>query len=246
MYLIKMRPEQVHDTVARNVPVLMPAGVVEYHGPHLPIGTDYNIANAVCEEVQRRCECVLAPGLPLGPTMSWAAGPEDGEVDFEPEAFYQYVREMLKRIALMGYRRIYVLQHHQGDEGLQCLCLRRAAMELVREAGTAWGPGYGRQPERDWPNPRLFQRVIVAHIDSYSDYPSPESERVPIGHGGRGETQWMMAALPDTVRMAALDTLAVRPPWLHDAEEGRADEGRRWIEFCVQGWVKELTRNISL
>lgn len=244
MYLIKMRPEQVRDAVARNVPVLMPAGVVEYHGPHLPIGTDFLIANAVCEEVERRSACVMAPALPLGPTMSWAAGPEDGEIDFEPEAFYQYVHEVLKRLALMGFRRIYVLQHHQGDEGLECLCLRRAVMEMARDTGQAWGPGYGRKAEREWPNPELFRRVIVAHIDTYSDYPSPEAERVPVGHGGRGETQLIMAALPETVRMAALDTLAERPYWLHDSEAGRADEGRRWIEFCVQGWVKELSREV--
>ncbi len=242
MYLIRMRPEQLQDAVSRNVPVLLPAGVVEYHGPHLPIGTDFLIANAVCEEVERRCECVLGPSLPLGPTMSWAAGPEDGEIDFEPEAFYHYVREALKRIAMMGFGRIYVLQHHQGDEGLQCLCLRRAAMELVRDTGTAWGPGYGRKDEHDWPNPAMFRRIIVAHIDSYSQYPSPEAERIPIGHGGRGETQLIMAALPETVRMAALETLAERPRWLRDADDARADEGRRWIEFCVRGWVEELTR----
>lgn len=41
MYLIKMRPGQLRDAVQRNVPVLMAAGVVEYHGPHLPVGTDF-------------------------------------------------------------------------------------------------------------------------------------------------------------------------------------------------------------
>jgi len=244
MQLITMRPEQIREAVARNAPVLIPAGVVEYHGPHLPIGADFLIANAVCVEVERRCECVLAPALPLGPTMSWAAGPEDGEIDFEPEAFYVYVREMLVRVAMIGFQRIYVLQHHQGDEGLQCLCLRRAAMELVRDTGAAWGPGYGRKGEASWPNPDLFRRVVVAHIDTYSEYPSPQAERIPIGHGGRGETQLIMAALPETVRMAALDTLVERPYWLHDAEDANADEGRRWLEFCVQGWVQELSREV--
>ena len=41
MRFVEMRPEQLQDAVRRNVPVLMPAGVVEYHGPHLPIGTDF-------------------------------------------------------------------------------------------------------------------------------------------------------------------------------------------------------------
>lgn len=71
--------------------------------------------------------------------MSWAAGPEDGEVDFDPEAFFVYAREMLRRIAALDFRRIYILQHHQGPDGLQVLCLKRAAMEVVRETTSGWG-----------------------------------------------------------------------------------------------------------
>jgi creatinine amidohydrolase len=242
MYLHKMRPEQLRDAVARNVPVLIPAGVVEYHGPHLPIGTDFLIANAVCEEVERQCECVVGPPLSLGPTSEWAGGPEDGEIDFDPEALFVYAREMLRRIAAMGFRRIYVLQHHQGPEGLQSLCIKRAAAELVRETTHTWGARYGRKDSDTWPLPNLFRRVQVAHIDSFCEYPAPDAERVPIGHGGRGETQLIMAALPETVRMETLDTVEARPRWLKDADEAREAAGKRWIAFCVQGWVKELSR----
>lgn len=41
--------------------------------------------------------------------------------------------------------------------------------------------------------------------------------------------------------MAALATLDPLPRWLEDAEAD-ADEGARWLEFCVQGWVTELSR----
>ena len=240
MYLVKMRPEQLQYAVNRDVPVLMAAGVVEYHGPHLPIGTDFLIANTVCEEVEKRCECILAPPLPFGPTMSWAAGSKDGEVDFEPEPFFQYVKEILKNIMNLGFRRIYVCQHHQGLEGLQSLCLRRAAAELIRDVGRSWGDGWGRGRHAELPNPNIFGWIRVAGPDSFSHYP-PDSERMPVGHGGKGETQLIMGSLPETVRMGALDTLVGKmPPWLDDATEASASEGRRWIEFCVQGWVNEL------
>ena len=36
MHLVHLRPEQIQDAVQRNVPVLLVAGSVEYHGPHLP------------------------------------------------------------------------------------------------------------------------------------------------------------------------------------------------------------------
>jgi len=153
IYLIHMRPEQVQDAVARNVPVLMPAGCVEYHGPHLPIGTDFLIANSICVEAEKRVECVMAPPLQFAPTLDWAAGPEEGEADFDPEAFFQYARESLRRIAAMGFRRIYILQHHQGPDGLEVLCLKRAAMEVVRETVHEWGAGWGRGSREEVPNP---------------------------------------------------------------------------------------------
>ncbi len=242
MLLIKMRPLQLQDAVKRNIPVIMPAGVIEYHGPHLPIGTDFLIANAVCEEVEKRCECVLAPPLPFGPTMSWAAGAEDGEIDFEPEPFFLYVKEIFKGLINMGFKRIYVCQHHQGPEGLQSLCLRRAAAELIRDIGRSWGDGWGRGHHKDLPNPNIFGLIRVAGPDSFSYY-APDDERMPVGHGGKGETQLIMGILPGTVRMDTLLTLEGKmPPWLDDAREADAEIGKKWIDFCVQGWVRELSR----
>ncbi|MDA0337224.1 MAG: creatininase family protein [bacterium] len=240
MILTHMRPEQVQDAVRRDVPVLMAAGCVEYHGPHLPIGTDTLIASAICERAEQQVECVLAPPLSMAPTMAWAGGPEEGEIDFDPEVFFLYAREVLRRIAAMGFGRIYLLQHHQGPDGLEALCLKRAAGEVVRERVHEWGPGWGRTD--DHPMKNIFGWIRVAYVDSFSTYPSVGAQRIPIGHAGRGETQLIRAAHPDAVRMAALARLDPLPRWLEDAHEADADDGARWIDFCVQGWVQELGR----
>jgi hypothetical protein len=43
--------------------------------------------------------------------------------------------------------------------------------------------------------------------------------------------------------MEALDTVRDKmPPWLEDAEEADTEAGKKWIEFCVNGWVSELNR----
>jgi hypothetical protein len=91
----------------------------------------------------------------------------------------------------------------------------------------------------------VFGWIQVAYIDSFSEYPSPQSERVPVGHAGRGETQLIMGSLPGTVRMQALGSLAQLPRWLEDAEQADADQGRWWIEFCAQGWARELSRGTT-
>jgi creatinine amidohydrolase/Fe(II)-dependent formamide hydrolase-like protein len=195
MFLVQMRPEELQDAVKRNIPVIMAARVVECHGPHLPIGTDFLIANTVCEEVEKRCECVplvhqrlrlmvLAPPLPFGPTMSWAAGSDEGEVDFEPELFFRYVKEVLKSIVTMGFKRTYVCQHHQNPDGLQSLCLRRAAAEIIRDIGRSWGNGWGKRRHESLPNPNIFSLIRVVGPDSCSNYP-PGRERMPVGHDGK-------------------------------------------------------------
>jgi creatinine amidohydrolase len=243
MHLVNMRPEQLQAAIRGEVPVLIAAGVIEYHGPHLPIGTDILMTERLCEEIHARCECVIAPSFPFGPTMNFAGGPFDGDMDFAPEPLFQYVKETLKGILSLGFRRIYIIHHHAGPEGLQALILKRAAAELMRELGKSWGPGWGRKGTEELPNPLIFQQVKVAGLDEFSSYESESSERMPIGHASKGETQYMMAAYPATVRMDLLEEWReAKPSWLEDSHLATADEGAYWLEFCVQGWVKELTK----
>jgi DNA-binding response OmpR family regulator len=59
----------------------------------------------------------------------------------------------------VGYR-IYILQHHQGPDGLEALCLKRAVGEVVRETVHKWGAGWGRTD--DHPRPNIFGWIQIA------------------------------------------------------------------------------------
>jgi creatinine amidohydrolase len=239
MLLVHMKSEQIKSAIIRNAPVLMAAGVVEYHGPHLPIGTDLLMANAVCEEVERRCDCVLAPPFAYGPTLGWAESPIEGDMDFAPEPFYAYAREALRCILEMGFRRIYVLQFHQGPEGLQSLCLRNAAASLIRETASRWGGGWGRKYTSELPVKNIFSMIKIATLDSFVN---DAGCKMDFTHAGKGETQFMMAACPGLVDMGAMDEVTPELiAWLEDAGLANAAEGGRWLERCVQGWVRELS-----
>jgi len=241
MYLIKLRPGEIKKAVKNNTPVILASGSVEYHGPHLPIGTDYLISESIVEEVEKHIPdgCIVAPGIPFSPTMSWAASPEEGEVDFSPDAMYAYALEVLTQLTSMGFKRIYIVQHHQGSEGLPSLTLRRAAAAVIRNVTKEWGHSWGRGPHEKLPNPNIFSLIHVAGSDTFSDIPNLE-----FGHAGKGETQWIMASHPDTVCMDELTKYEGRmPDWLLDAGQASVDEGRNWLNACVNGWVKELTRS---
>jgi creatinine amidohydrolase/Fe(II)-dependent formamide hydrolase-like protein len=185
---------------------------------------------------------VFAPPLTYGPTLSWAGSGGEGEMDFAPEPFYAYAREALRCLYHIGFRRIYVLQFHQGSNGLQSLCLRRAAADLVREITSAWGGGWGRKPPDELPEKDIFGVFHIATLDTYSD-PSPAGGcAMDLSHAGRGETQLILAVYPGLADMDAIARAgAGLARWLGNASEADEEEGRKWIEYCVAGWVRELS-----
>lgn len=244
MFLIEMRSNQIQDAVKRNIPIIIPAGVVEYHGPHLPVGTDILIAEAVCRKIEKSHECIVAPSFPYGSTMNWAGGAKDGEIDFDPDTLYIYSKEVFKGFIDMGFRRIYVLQHHQGSEGLQTLCLKKAAGEVIREIVKGWKPGWGRKPEETWPIPEIFNMIMVAHPDSYFTYLNKKQDFINFQHAGKCETEFILAAKSNTVCMDALiseDRESLE--WIETAFAADVEDGKRWIELCAKTWIQELKKS---
>ena len=247
MYLINMRPGQLKKAVADRLPVIIVAGSVEYHGPQNPIGVDYLIPNSVIEAVEKRCpdDCVVAPHIVFAPTMNWAASIEEGDVDFSPQAMHDYAYEMITHIVGMGFRKIFVLQHHQGHDGLQGSCFKKIAAQISRDVSRTWGHSWGRENPAVNNNPNIgdyvFGLVQIVAIDTFSEYNEKYPRYIPIGHGGKGETQLTMAGYPETVDMAELDNYeGPLPSWLKDAHEATLEQGKFWQEFCVDGWVKML------
>ncbi len=242
MKLIHLRPSQIKRTAAEGLPLLIAAGVVEYHGPHLPVGADYLIASSVIEEVERRNAdaCVLAPGLPFGPTGEWAGGPDDGEAHVGAIPLFRYVKPIFRSYLGMGFRRILICQHHQGRDGPQQGALRLAASELMQEQGyeQGGGSGWGRLP-RD-KRPDVFGRMAVYGADTFAIRDDGGELKIPWGHAGFGETEYIRSVFPDTVDMNALSQMTEQPPWLANSHTADGTRGRDWFERCVAGWTDYL------
>ena len=243
MQYLMMRPEQIKDAVKRQVPIVICAGSVEFHGPQEPIGTDYLIAQAIIERVEEKCECIVMPPLPFSPTMFWAAGPEDGEFDFSSSVLGAYAKEIFSGLLEIGFRRIYVLQHHQGEDALPYLTLKKAALEAVYEICSGFYHGHGRQC--DIPMENTYGVIRMGQIDTFSKY-KPGMERCPIGHGGKGETQLVWGQYPETIDLSRLKYFEEKgllfPDWLHDSHLATQEEGDFWLDFCAQGWADEFKK----
>ena len=66
----KMTWPEVNDAVRAGRVAVIPTGMIEDHGPHLPIDTDVVIANAVCRRAAELVpdEVVVLPSVTFGYT----------------------------------------------------------------------------------------------------------------------------------------------------------------------------------
>lgn len=237
MFLKHMRPDQLHEAIRKNLPLLLPAGCVECHGVHAALGLDMLVAESLCTAIAEHAQAVVAPSIDYGPTGWAVSGPELGTVDVDGNHFYLYVKDVLRALLLMGWPRIFVVIQHQGMDGPEALAFRKAgaelAFELTRsEKGLGW---WGYQPPETHGN--AFGRVRVRPTIL------PAAEAVCHGdHAGHLETSLLMYLHPEQVDLTLLDQ---RSFWYTDqpdnlARAASAEDGQRYFEAMLAAWIAEI------
>lgn len=93
--------------------VILPIGSVEQHGSHLPVGTDYLIAQALGEAVAEKLDAFLLPTLPFS-TCYEHRGRRGSSICTRPSTFYQYLQELVLNLHDQGFRRVIILLGHGG------------------------------------------------------------------------------------------------------------------------------------
>jgi mycofactocin system creatininase family protein len=117
----------------------VPLGATEQHGPHLPLTTDTDIAEALVSGlVARRADVVGAPALAFGSSGEHAGFP--GTLSIGQDAT-ELVLVELCRSAALTYPRVLVVSTHGGNAAP----VRRAIARLRAEGHDvrAWGPRWG-------------------------------------------------------------------------------------------------------
>lgn len=237
MDLRLLRPGQIRDAIRAGTPLLVPAGCVECHGAHSPVGVDTLVVTALCQAVAARVPAVVAPVVDYGPTGYAVSGPEWGTVDISGPAFSAYVKGVLGGLMRMGWPRLVVIVHHQGMAGPEALAFRQAASELAFELTLAEkGPGWwGEQPPETHGNVWVRARVAPSVL--------PAAESLCRGdHAGGFETSLMLHLHPETVDMTELDRHHF---WYTDRPDNLAraatrEQGQRCFQAMVDAWVVDL------
>ncbi len=93
---------------------LIGLGSIEQHGPHLPLGTDRWIADALLEGLADRIEDAVAlPALAMGCASEHLDFP--GTLHIESETLESILRDLLRSIARHGFERAFLFTAHGGN-----------------------------------------------------------------------------------------------------------------------------------
>jgi creatinine amidohydrolase len=93
--------------------VVVPFGSVEYHGAHLPLGSDALLADAVGREVAERLDAVLAPTQRIGDADAHLNRP--GTLSVGAATLAELALAVAYSLARQGFRLIVLVSTHGGN-----------------------------------------------------------------------------------------------------------------------------------
>jgi creatinine amidohydrolase len=187
----------VRELPADRTVAVLPTGATEAHGPHLPLGTDIIIAEAMARAGANRLAAhglhvLLLPALPVAPAPFAAAF--GGTLNTPAEATTMLVAGIVRSLAAHGIRVTAIANAHHDPE--QVKALRAAVDEVAAGGGTLVFPDLTR---------RRWAERLTAEF------------RSGACHAGRYEGSIVLAQRPDFVRRDLMSALPENPRSLVDA-----------------------------
>jgi creatinine amidohydrolase len=171
----------IGDVLTADSIVMVPLGAVEQHGPHLPLGTDLIVAEAVAratiEKHGDEHDVWMLP--PLGFTKSNEHAWSPGTIWLSAQTLLSVLDDIGRCIATTPARRVLFLNGHGGNSAL----LQVANRELRVRHGL---------------------KTFLAHPHMPADQGGSSAEgELGMGiHGGTDETSVMLHLRPDLVDMS--------------------------------------------
>ena len=213
---------QLSAQLSKDSIVILPLGAIEQHGPHLPLNTDFVVADAVSraavDKFGAETNAWLLPTLPFTKSNehAWAAG----TMWLSATTMMAVIDDIGRCVASTPAKKIMFINGHGGNSALMAMMNRELRLK------------YGLQ-------------TFLAHPHMPADQggSSAESELGMGVHGGVDETSVMLHLRPDLVDMS----LAVRrvPEGLAKNEQvkfgGRVAFGWLSNDFFSEGHIGDPT-----
>ncbi len=233
-----MLPHQIRTAIEKNVPVVLPLGVLEYHGEHMAVGMDTLAVTKMLDILEREAEIVILPPFYYGAASYAVEAPEgNGSVHVDSDALHPFAREMFTGLLRVGFRNIHVFIHHQTENftvGMPTdLAFKFAARQAIfafleKTRGEGW---WGNDKMADYYAQQAGGSDPFNWIKLHPLMTKDTIGQYPFDHAGEGETSLMMALCPEAVDMSHF---ADRQQWyVQSAAKASAETGNRARELIL-------------
>jgi creatinine amidohydrolase len=191
----EMTVAEMRKYLKKNQTIVLPYGVIEQHGYHLPLDTDVRNATFFGEILAQGLGCVLAPTI----NYSFSGGMLEGTINVRPNTFANYVCEIIESLVVQGFRNILVMPGHGGSETFVHL---KESLRIAK-----------------WVNPSLKDACVMMLAPWEF---SPTWMKLFSGqdfHAAQAETSLILHWTPEAVRgRATMDTPAIARMMRHDPD----------------------------
>jgi len=111
---IKLTSDEITDEL-RRLPVIIPIGLIEAHGPHLPLSVDLDTADHFSRRVAENSGAILAPMLSYG--FADEMGEYPGTIGLRPDTLISVVDDICRHFCRTGFKNLIFLSGHGANKG---------------------------------------------------------------------------------------------------------------------------------
>lgn len=160
--------------------VILPYGLSEQHGAHLPLDVDIRNADFIAAKLAEKLDCLIAPTL----NYTFSGGMAPGTINVKPNTLSNLIGEIIESLSLQGFRNFIIIPGHGGSESLLHL---KESLRILK-----------------WLNPALHDDLIMlVPIWNYSPTWMKLFESRDY-HAAEAETSLMLHWCPEVVRRGDL------------------------------------------
>lgn len=236
---------EVQQIASEHSLALLPLGSLEYHGPHNPLGSDSIIISGIAERVAARSNALLFPTVTFTQCPAQTAHFQ-GTLSVRPEVMTAYFADILRNILHIGFRKVFILNGHDGNIGPGRGAIAQVADEakdstlllaswwefLLGETMKASGVFHQSNGGHGHGGPLETSAVVafrpdLVHIDKARDLPEPPdlSGGAPYFLQKSTATDW--------------------PGYSGHVSEASAEKGRKLLQMAEDGILKLIDNWLS-
>ncbi|HOV69950.1 MAG TPA: creatininase family protein [Clostridia bacterium] len=197
----EMLPSEFKQAIASMPVAIVPTGLLEWHGDHLPLGLDALKAYGICIKIAEK----IGGGVVLPPNYYGRPGfsKYTGTLTYSDACITLLFAELFGQLKKVGAKVIVLLTGHYGS--LQVDCVKRIAEQFMIE------------------NPD----VTVIALPEYEGVTVDGA--VPADHAGKWETSMLMYLRPDLVKMDQFMPGTVHPVEYGNPPNNYYNEPNMWV-----------------